>query len=408
MPKLAKALTALEIRRIDTPGLHAVGEVAGLCLYIKPGTGTKSWVLRTMVGGKRCAIGLGGNPTVTLAQARDRARAVLDQIVAGQNPINSRRADRKKVNWTFKKTAEAYIAAHRAGWKNAKHAAQWESTLKTYAYPHFGEKHVAEVGRGDVLAAVEPIWLTKHETATRVLNRIELVLSYALQREYRPEGLNPARWKDNLDKTLPSRPKAATAEAHFTALPYAQMYAFMKRLRAGEGMGARALEFTILTAARSGEVRGAVWDEIDMVNGLWTIPAARMKAGREHRIPLSEAALELLEKLPRFEGVDLVFPGAKGDKPLSDMSITAVLRRMKIDATVHGFRSTFRDWTAERTSTPNEVAEMALAHAIADKTESAYRRGDLFDKRRELMDLWAKHLVTPPPTGNVRAIRRAG
>jgi len=229
------------------------------------------------------------------------------------------------------------------------------------------------------------------------------VLSYAMQREYRPEGPNPARWKGNLDLTLPAPGKVAPVE-HHAALPIDAVHEFMLRLRQAGGAGARALEFAILTAARSGEVRGATWDEFDLQAGVWTIPKGRMKSEREHRVPLSDAALRLLEAMPRIEGVELVFVGA-GDKPLSDMTLTAVLRRMRVVATVHGFRSTFRDWASERTSTPSEVAEMALAHAVGDKTEAAYRRGDLFEKRRVLMEQWAAFIGAPPATDNVRKIR---
>ena len=389
MPKLAKGLSAIEVKRLTKPGLHAVGTVAGLRLLVKP-TGARSWVLRTMIGPRRAELGLGGYPTVSLAQAIEYAREALQDIRAGNDPAAERRAKRTAVEWTFQKTAEAYIAAHRAGWKNAKHAEQWGNTLQAYAYPHFGAKHVRDVSKADVLAAIEPIWSTKNETAVRVRSRIELVLNYAVQRELRPEGLNPARWRGNLDAALPRASKVAQVE-HHAALAIDGMHAFMQRLRKAEGLGARALEFAILTAARSGEVRGATWAEIDLQAAVWTIPAERMKSGRAHRVPLSDRALELLEALPRFEGVEYAFPGAR-DKPLSDMTLTAALRRMKIDATAHGFRSTFRDWAAERTSTSNEVAEMALAHAVGDATEAAYRRGDLFEKRRALMTLWAIYI----------------
>lgn len=404
MPKIAKPLTALEVKRLTTPGQHPVGTVAGLRLLVKP-SGSRSWVLRTMVGARRTDLGLGGYPTVSLAQALEAAREALQTIRAGTDPAAARRQRQATVEWTFRRVAEAYIEAHRAGWKNDKHAQQWENTLETYAYPVFGAKHVRDVSKPDVLGAIEPIWSTKNETAVRVRSRIELVLSYAMQRELRPEGLNPARWRGNLDMALPKPGKVAKVE-HFHALAIDDMYSFMVRLRAAPGMGARALEFAILTAARSGEVRGAQWGEIDLQAGVWTIPESRMKAGRAHRVPLSEAALLLLEALPRTEGAELVFPGAKG-KPLSDMTLTAALRRMKVDAVAHGFRSTFRDWCAERTAVPAEVAEMALAHAIGNETEAAYRRGDLFEKRRELMGQWAKFIDTPPPQGNVRPLRQA-
>jgi len=405
MPKIAKPLSPLAIQRLTEPGQHPVGEVAGLRLFVKP-TGARSWVLRTTVNGRRVELGLGGYPTVTLAQARENARTILNDIrMNGADPAAERRVRRAISDRTFRKVAEAYIETHRASWKNAKHGQQWENTLAKYAYPKIGDKHVADVTKGDVLDVIGPIWTTATETADRVRNRIERVLGYAMQREYRPEGPNPARWKDNLDVALPAKVKVAKVE-HLAALPVDRMHYFMQRLREMEGMGARALELAILTACRSGEVRGARWSEIDLDNALWTIPAERMKAGREHRVPLNAAAVELLQNLPRFESVDQVFVG-KGDKPLSDMTLTAVLRRMKSDVTAHGFRSTFRDWAAERTSTPHEVAEMALAHAVGDKTEAAYRRGDLFEKRRELMDLWQRFIETAPAKGNVRQLRKA-
>lgn len=404
MPRIAKPLTALEVRRLIEPGLHPVGTIPGLRLYVRS-SGARSWVLRTTVGTRRAELGLGSYPGTTLAQAFERAREALDQIRKGTDPAAERRRQRTAVVWTFRKVAEAYIEAHRAGWKNPKHAQQWENTLAAYAYPHFGDKHVADIGKGDVLAAVAPIWSEKTETATRVRNRIELILSYSVQREYRPEGLNPARWRGNLDAALPKAGKVARVK-HHAALPIDGMHAFTLRLRAMEGMAARALEFAILTAARSGEVRGATWSEVDLQAGVWSIGPERMKSSRPHRVPLSERALQLLEGLPRFDGVDLVFPGAKTDRPLSDMALTACMRRMKLAAVPHGFRSTFRDWAAERTATPPEVAEMALAHAVVDATEAAYRRGDLFEKRRELMALWARFIDTEPPAGNVRALKR--
>lgn len=296
MPRQARALTALEVKRLTAPGLHAVGTVAGLRLLVKP-SGARSWVLRTMIGARRAELGLGGFPTVSLAQAIDYARDSLQKIRNGLDPAAERRSKRATVEWTFKRTALAYIEAHKAGWKNAKHAQQWENTLAAYAFPVFGEKHVRDVSKGDVLSAIEPIWSTKNETADRVRNRIELVLSYAVQRELRPEGLNPARWRGNLDAALPKPGKVARVE-HHAALAVDDMHGFMTRLRAAEGMGARALEFAILTAARSGEVRGARWSEIDVQATVWSLSADRMKSDRPHRVPLSAAALQLLEDLP--------------------------------------------------------------------------------------------------------------
>jgi integrase len=299
---------------------------------------------------------------------------------------------------TFKECAAAYIKAHRAGWKNAKHAQQWENTLAQHAYPVIGELLVRDVKLAQVLAVLEPIWTTTNETAVRLRGRIELVLDWAAARGLR-DGLNPARWRGHLDKLLP-KPSKVNNREHHTALPVGDVGAFMVMLRAAEGMGARALEFTILTAARSGEVRGATWVEIDTEAKTWTIPGTRMKAGKEHRVPLSDEALALLTALPRMVGNELVFPAPRGGV-LSDMTLAAVLRRMKAPAVPHGFRSTFRDWAAERTAYPRDVAEMALAHAIGDKVEAAYRRGDLFEKRRLMMADWARFLAKIETKANV-------
>jgi integrase len=380
---------------MQKPGLHSVGTVAGLCLQVKD-SGAKSWILRTTIAARRVEMGLGGYPSVPLAQAIDQARATLQVIRNGSDPLADRREKRAKVEWTFQRTAEAYIAAHKSGWKSDKHRAQWESTLAAYVHPKIGTKHVRDVTKTDVLAIIEPHWSTKNETMVRVRSRIELVLSYAMQREYRPEGLNPARWRGNLDSALPKPSKIAEVE-HFEALPIDDMPGFMRRLRAAAGMSARALEFSILTVSRTGSVRAASWSEIDVDKRIWTIPKEHMKSGRPHRVPLSDDAIALLGALPRAAQDELVFPGAKRGRPLSDMSLTAVMRRMKLTAVPHGFRSTFSDWCAERTSTPAEVREMALAHAIGDETEAAYRRGDLFEKRRELMQLWAKFGGSPEP-----------
>jgi len=397
--KKSKELTAMEVKRLVASGRYQVGTVAGLMLNVKP-SGTRSWVLRTVVGTKRKDIGLGGYPEVTLAMATEKARKAKEGIKDGIDPVALRKANRGAIEWTFKTCALAYIEAFKSSWKNAKHAQQWENTLDTYAYPHFGDKHIKDVDTEDVTNAVRPLWSTKNETMVRVRNRIELVLSWAAAQGYRPKGFNPAQWRGHLDQVLP-KPSKVNKRTSFEAMPIDGMYAFMQRLAVMEGTSARCLEFTILCACRSGESRGALWSEIDIDAGIWSVPAERMKAKRPHRVPLSDAAIKLLQKLPGFaneqgEAVDLVFPGQSGDKPLSDMSLTACMRRMKLTAVPHGFRSTFTDWVAERTSYPSEVREMALAHAIGNETEAAYRRGDLFDKRRNLMQDWSRFLNSAP------------
>lgn len=411
MPKIARELGALAVSKLTAPGLHVVGGVAGLSLQVTP-SGARSWTLRAMIGGKRRELGLGAYPGVTLATARDKAREARKLIDSGVDPIEHQRAAQSALRasqasaMTFEETAVAYIKTHEAGWKNAKHAQQWRATLTLYAYPVVGDLLVRDVEKEHVLQVLRPIWNTKTETATRLRSRMELVISYAMQAGYRPEGLNPARWRGGLDKLLSAPSKVAKVE-HYAALPLAQMGAFMQRLRAAEGMGAKALEFAILTAARSGEVRGARWAEIDLDAKVWTVPAARMKAGKEHRVPLSDVAVDLLQAVPQIanEG-DLVFPAVRGGQ-LSDATLSAVLRRMQVQAVPHGFRSTFRDWVSERTNYPHEVAEMALAHAIGDKTEAAYRRGDLFEKRRAMMGDWAQFLAKVEKPAKVLPLRAA-
>lgn len=408
MPKKASELGALQVSRLKMPGLHAVGGVAGLRLQVSP-SGARSWILRTTIGGKRSEKGLGGYPDVSLAGAREASRAVRAQVAAGLNPITEARSARSAQRaavaaaWTFDECVEGFMGDHSPKWGNAKHAAQWTSTLNTYASPVMGRLMVRDIGLPHVLDVLRPIWQTKTETASRVRARIEAVLDWATTNEYR-QGLNPARWKGHLETILAAPTKVAKVE-HHAALPVAAVGAFMASLRARQGLGARALEFTILTAARSGEVRGATWSEIDLDSAVWCVPAHRMKMKKEHRVPLSAAALELLRELQREDGAELVFPAAKGGQ-LSDMTLSTVLRRMEVPAVPHGFRSTFRDWCAEKTNYPRDAAEMALAHAIGDKVEAAYRRGDLFDKRVEMMSEWANYcaggqrVVHAPPTHN--------
>lgn len=408
MPKKAKELTALEVKNLTEPGFHFVGGVAGLALQVLP-TGGRSWVLRVTIGTKRRDMGLGGYPDVPLAQAKEDARAARTKIRAGIDPIEEARAAKSALKasqmamLTFKQCAEAYIEAHKAGWKNEKHQKQWTSTLETYVYPKIGNVLVRDVELPQVLAVLEPIWKTKTETATRVRGRVESVLDWATARNYRTT-LNPARWKGHLDKLLPKPSKVAKV-THHDALPVSDVGSFMVDLRKHEGMGARALEFAILTAARSGEVRGATWSEIDLETGVWIVPAERMKAGKEHRVPLSTAAVDLLKALPRLAGSDLVFFAPRGGQ-LSDMTLSAVIRRMGAPCVPHGFRSTFRDWAAERTNYPRDMAEMALAHTIGNKVEAAYRRGDMFAKRRRMMDDWAKFCDTVETKGDVIPLNR--
>ncbi|WP_428417582.1 tyrosine-type recombinase/integrase [Methylibium sp.] len=408
MPKRARELSALEIGRLSAPGLFAVGGVPGL--YLQINGAAKSWILRALIGRKRRDMGLGGYPAVTLAMAREKARQARAAIDAGTDPILER--DRAKSALlaaqasaiTFAVAARMFMDGRSDEWRSDKHRQQWANTLDTYAGPIIGSMHVADVRKEHVLAILEPIWKTKTATATRVRGRIEQVLDWATARGHR-EGENPARWRGHLDKLL-SRPNKIAKVEHHAALPIDAVGAFMADLRMREGVGARALELLVLTAARSGEVRGAAWSEIDLEGATWTIPASRMKAHQEHRVPLSKPAVRLLKALPRLDGCDLVFPGSRG-KPLSDMTLTAILRRMDLDAVPHGFRSTFRDWCSERTSYPAEVAEMALAHAIGNKVEAAYRRGDLLAKRAHMMEAWADFCSDPSITSGAVVRLRA-
>jgi integrase len=409
MPKKAKELTALEVKNLVEPGLHFVGGVAGLALQVLP-SGGRTWVLRIVIGAKRRDMGLGGYPDVTLAQAKEDARTARAKVRAGIDPIEEQRAARSALKasqialLSFKQAAESYIDAHKSGWKNEKHQKQWASTMEAYVYPKIGSVLVRDVELPQVLAVLEPIWKTKTETASRVRGRVESVLDWATARSYR-QGLNPARWKGHLDKLLP-RPSKVAKVKHHDALPVSDVGAFMIELRKHQGVGARALEFAILTAARSGEVRGATWDEIDLDAGVWIIPGQRMKAGREHRVPLSQPVIDLLKALPRRAESNYVFVAPRGGQ-LSDMTLSAVIRRMGAPCVPHGFRSSFRDWASERTSYPSDMAEMALAHTISDKVEAAYRRGDMFEKRRRMMAEWAKFCGTVEKKGEVVPLKKS-
>jgi integrase len=407
MPKKAAEMSALAVRNLSEPGLHFVGEVPGLALQVLP-TKVKTWILRVKIGPKRRDMGLGGYPEIGLKEARDAAREARAKIRDGVDPINERHAAKSKLLaaskvLTFKQAAADYMSTHSDGWKNEKHRRQWESTLETYAYPVLGKLSVADIDREHVLEVLRPIWNEKRETASRLRGRIEIILDAAKAAKAR-SGDNPAAWKGNLDSALQRR--RSTPKGHHAALAISEIGGFMRRLRKAEGTGARALEFAILTASRSGEVRGAAWGEVDLGTGLWTIAADRMKAAREHRVPLTAAAISLLNGLPRMADNDLIFPAPRGGQ-LSDMTLSAVLRRMDLPVTVHGFRSTFRDWAGEFTAHAREVIEHALAHQLKDKAEAAYARGDLLAKRRRLMDDWAAFLSRPSVPASVTPIRGA-
>ncbi|SLN41754.1 Prophage CP4-57 integrase [Roseivivax jejudonensis] len=386
---------ALSVQKLKSAGPGRHGDGRGLFLYVKA-TGARSWVLRYQVQGRRRDLGLGAYPDITLAMARNRAAEARRLIAEGQDPIAKKQQAQPK---TFKETALELIESKRPGWKNAKHAAQWTATLDAYVFPKIGQMQVARVETADVIAALTPIWTTKPETASRVRQRIEAALDYATALGIRA-GENPARWRGHLDHLLP-KPSKLRAVKHHPALPHVQIADFMADLAARNGVAARALGFTILTAARSGETRGMTWSEVDLDARIWTIPAERMKAGKEHRVPLSDAAIAQLG--PRRDHAALVFESeSKPGKQISDMSMTAVLRRMGRDAiTVHGFRSTFRDWAGETTGFPREVIEAALAHGIKDKAEAAYARSDLFKKRRKLMGVCAEAAMRSGQGANI-------
>jgi integrase len=406
MARTVGKLTALKVSRDLKPGMYADG--AGLYLQVT-GAGAKSWIFRYSLHGKAREMGVGSLSAVSLANARIKAAECRRLRQDGIDPIEARKTRREQAaldaakTLTFKEAAESYIASHEAGWRNAKHSSQWTNTLATYAEPVLGKLSIQAIDTNVVLKALQPIWKTKPETASRVRGRIEAILDWAKVRGLR-QGENPARWRGHLDHLLPAKAKVRRVK-HHAALPYAELPDFITQLRAQEGGAARALEFTILTASRTGETIGAAWDEVNTHDKVWTVPVDRMKAGKEHRVPLSSRALAIVRDHDDVRSSVYVFPGGKPGKPLSNMAMTEVLRRMgRGDITVHGFRSTFRDWAAERTNFPNEVVEMALAHTIGDKTEAAYRRGDLFEKRRRLMADWATYCNTPAASGRDKAI----
>lgn len=436
MAQLLDRLTALQVKRATRPGMYADG--GGLNLYVQAG-GAKSWVYRYMLKGRAREMGLGPTHTISLSEAREMAREARRLKFDGIDPIDHRRSARARStleaasDFTFKQAAQAYIRANKAGWRNDKHAAQWESTLTTYAHPIFADRGVAEIDTGLVLAVLEPIWAAKPETAGRVRGRVEAVLDWATARGLRT-GENPARWKGHLEKLLPAKSRVHKVE-HHAALPYGELKAFIAALQNQPGAAAQALAFTILTAARTGEVISAEWKEIDLEGRVWTVPAGRMKGHKEHRVPLTAPLVEVLnarqaeyatvvrrvleskgQPVPdEIKPVGPLFWGRLFGKKLSNMSMLAVLKRMKRgDLTTHGFRSTFRDWAAETTDHRSEIVEMALAHTIDNKVEAAYRRGDLFAKRTLLMNDWAvalglaKRLAEPAPdAGDTPPVRPA-
>ncbi|NNE79997.1 MAG: integrase arm-type DNA-binding domain-containing protein [Silicimonas sp.] len=422
MPKKAKELGPLHVKRLRHPGKggnvnYSVGGVDGLQLQVTP-TNARSWLLRTMVAGKRRNIGLGSYPTVSLAQAREAARETREQVRKGIDPVEWKRQGRAELaaqqarQLTFAAAMEQFLEVKLKEFKNEKHRKQWRASLDTYAVPIIGSKPVAEITVQDVLSVLNPIWTTKTETASRLRGRIEGVMAWSTVKGHR-DGDNPARWRGNLDAVLPKPGKVATVK-HHPALALKDATEWFSDLRNRQGVAARALEFLALTAARSGEVRGATWDEIDLERKLWIIPAERMKARREHRVPMVEEAIVLLQKLPKIGNSPFVFPAVRGG-PLSDMALSACMRRINATrdggfldprsgrpAVPHGLRSTFRDWAAEQTDYPPEMAEIALAHTVGSEVERAYRRTDLVEKRRSMLGKWAEYLDrgARPSTGN--------
>jgi integrase len=406
---MARQIDRLSARRVDSisePGRY--GDGGGLWLQVSR-WGTKAWLFRYRRGDNEHALGLGPVCDVSLKAARTKAREFRAMLREHRDPLTERRKQQQESRLqtagtlTFSEAAKAYVGAVSKQWRNEKHRAQWSSTIDTYAGPVIGDLAIADVDTAQVLRVLEPIWETKTETASRLRGRIEHVLDWATVRGLRT-GDNPARWRGHMDKLLPS-PRKVAHVTHHPALPYIELPAFMQALRELTGIAPRALEFTILTAARTGEALGAQWDEIDKAAGIWVVPAERMKARREHVVPLSTAAILALDAVRGLHQA-LVFPGMRRDRPLSNMAMLGVLKRMGHgELTVHGFRSSFRDWGAETTAYPRDVLEMALAHTIKDKAEAAYRRGALIEKRRRLMEEWARYCATPPSSAKVTALR---
>lgn len=408
MARTTHRLSAIKVANLKSRGLYADG--GGLYLRITE-SGTKAWIFRYSVGGKARDMGLGPVTTVSLAKAREAADYCRRQRREGLSPIEARLTRRAAeraagaATVTFKGCAQQLIGSHEIAWRNAKHRQQWRNTLSTYAYPTIGDIPVASIDTAMVIRLLEPIWASKTETASRLRGRIEAVLSWAKARGLR-QGENPAQWRGHLDQLLPARSKVRRVR-HHPALPYAEVSAFMGDLRARAGIATRALEFVILTACRTKEGLGARFEEIDLRARLWTVPVERMKGGKEHRVPLSARAIAIVKERGEIRINDFVFPGMKPGRQLSDMALLMLLRSLRPGITVHGFRSSFRDWAAEQTSTPSFIAEAALAHVVADKVEAAYRRTDLLEKRRKLMEAWAQYCGRTLAVAKVIPLRRA-
>jgi len=410
------AAKQLNSRKVDTIGAGRHPDGDGLYLVVTASL-SRSWQARYTFSGRRQWMGLGLAKGSNLAQARKDTEKWQDLARHGQDPKAAREAERLAVQSvpSFTSCAAAYIRAHRRGWRNAKHGRQWVATPKTYARPVLGTKPLDQIGTEDVLKILSPVWLTRNETASRIRGRLENVLDYAAARQWR-DPLNPARWRGHLDKLLPKPAKVQSGD-HHPAMPYGDVPAFMRRLRSQTSISSSALQLLILTAARTNEVLGAQWSEIDLDNKVWTIPGGRqgrMKGGREHRVPLVAQTIALLDALPRVAGNPYLFPGARAGRPLSNMALLQLIRGMGhgvagtlSGAVPHGFRSSFRDWSGEVSSFPRDVCEMALAHAIESKVEAAYRRGDLFEKRRMLMEAWANYCLTAGAAVVSLAARRA-
>ena len=395
MPRKAAELSPLSISRLKESGLWAVGGVAGLYLHVND-RGARSWILRVVVGDKRRDMGLGGYPDIGVADARQKAREARLKIEQGVDPILLRKQAKSELmalqatDKTFEQAAGEYIKIHAESWSNDKHRKQWERTLTAYAFPVVGKLSLRHIRQEHILKILEPIWTTKTETATRVRGRMESILDWAKVKGLR-SGENPAAWKGHLDHMLPAPTRLKKIE-HLTAVPVREMPGFMVKLRQAAGIAAQALEFLILTAARSGEVRGITWEEVSLDDALWIVPAERMKMKKEHRVPLSNRAVDILKSQPRIDGNPLVFPAPRGSQ-MSDATMSAVLKRMNVDATVHGFRSSFRDWCGDYTNYPRDLAEQCLAHGADDPVEAAYRRGDALERRREIMNEWSKFIA---------------